>query len=365
MSIDFTKSAFLVRLGLRIRRSLLRLADFIVPVPYALFERSIGLSETMMLAVICEARVPELLSEGPISTRELSHLTQTNADVLHRILRALSARGIFRMASGSEGLVSHSRLSRGLLKNTTHASHEWAQYFGSSGNVKAWADLRTSLVDGRSAFDRVFGETVWEWFAKNPQAQENFAQSMMGVTRLQAPIILNLYNFGQHKQLCDVGGGRGTLLSAILQEHPDLRSMLVDAPGVLSSAETLLTTAGVRDRVELIPGNFFEAVPKGADCYLLKNILHDWNDEVSLHILKTVHRAMTSGQTLIVIEQLLEPSESSSLSLASFSDIQMLIACSDGRERSSREISSLLQQAGFLESRTHFHPITSVITARR
>ncbi len=363
MFIHPAKSALLVRLGLWIRRSLLQIADRIVPVQYALFERSIGLSETMMISVVCEAQVPELVSEGPISTRELARLTQMNADVMHRILRALSARGIFHMMPGTEGLVSHTRLSRGLLNETAHASHEWAQYFGSVGNVGAWADLRTSLLDGRSAFDRVFGETVWEWFAKNPAAEENFAQSMMGVTRIQVPIILDLYDFSQHTRLCDVGGGRGTLLSAILRSHLGLRAILCDGPGVLSSAESLLAAAGVRDRVELIPGNFFKAVPEGADCYLLKNILHDWNDDVCIQILKTVYRAMQKGQTLVVIEQLIEPTQSNAL--ASFSDIQMLVACSDGRERSSAEIEGLLKGTGFAESRTHFHPITCVIVAHK
>jgi hypothetical protein len=381
------RSAVLVRFGLWARRKLMVLADRVVPVSYALFERSVGLSETMMMAVVCEFRIPELLQNGPKSAEELAELTQTDPDVMHRVLRALASRGIFELRD-ADGLFQHSRLSLGLLKSQPEASRDWAEYFGSTGNLRAWADLRTSLVDGRSAFDRVFGETVWEWFAKNPKAEENFARCMMGVTRIQAAVILSLYDFQNHSLICDVGGGRGTLLAAVLKENLNLRAVLCEAPGVLESASRLFRETGLTERVDLRPGNFFEAVPEGADCYLLKNILHDWSDEVCLKILKSVRKSMSAGHTLLVVEQLLNQSASrlqglsesngdskpelrdenrgrgSHHPLVCFSDIQMLIACSGGRERSASQLCMLLHQAGFEIVRIQSHPIIGLIVAR-
>ena len=143
----------------------------------------------------------------------------------------------------------------------------------SAGNEEHGGDQRTEtarsyhrrLRSGESPFDRVHGMNVWEWFAEHPDEQEMFAHGMMGLTTQHAPVIAALYPFAEVKSVCDVGGGRGALLSELLLRHPHLRGVLADGAGVLASAEVLLAARGVKDRVELAVSSFFDEVPAGAD----------------------------------------------------------------------------------------------------
>lgn len=353
--------SLLVRLGLQLRRLCLALADALVTPQLALFERSIGLSETMLLAVVSELGIADIIAEKPYTITELAARSGAHPDLLERMLRALSDRGIFRLQKNGE--LTHTRLSRALRSHHPSALKAWSEYYGSESQVKAWADLKTTARDGRAAFDRVFGESVWDYFGKHPKEEETFAQAMMGVTRSQAIVIEALYDFSQHSLICDIGGGRGTLLAYILRKNPKVRGILLDAKGVLESARRLLEEEGLQERVERVEGNFFEAIPEGADCFLLKNILHDWNDEVCLRILKTLHRAMREEDKVLILEQLLGEFEPNPI--ASFSHMQMIMACSEGRERSLEEFKELFQKAGFRLDSVKKHPVISVLALRK
>jgi hypothetical protein len=144
--------------------------------------------------------------------------------------------------------------------------------------------------------------------------------------------------------ICDVAGGVGTLLAAILRARPDLRGVLVDGPGVLAEAEGWLGSQGLRDRVELVEGNIFERVQAQADVFVLKDVLHDWGDDACARILATVRATMAPGSRIVLVEDLQEPNEPSAT--ASLTDIQMLTQCDDGRQRSADELKALLDGAG-------------------
>ena len=351
--------AALIRLALFFRRFLLRLADAIVPASLPMFEQSTGMMQTMMLTIVSRHEIADRLKERPLTAAELARMSGTNADVLHRILRALASRGVFTL--DKVGRFHNNRLSKSLLTGEAAASREWVQYFGSQSNVLAWADLQRSVVDGQSSFDRVFGMSVWDWFEKHSDEQDMFAHSMMGVTAIQAPIVARLYPFRELKTICDIGGGRGTLLSGILAEHPQLQGLLYDAAGVLESADALLKARGLRDRVASVEGNFFKQVPSGADAYLLKNIFHDWDDAHCSLILKNLATAMQPGQKILVIEQLVEQNDARGFGPAS--DVQMLVACTNGRERSRDEIQKLFLANGLRLGRTFSHPLISIVEA--
>lgn len=352
--------AFVMRFGLGLRRALLRLADLVTPPHIVLMERSIGVTYTAMLAVAARLGVADLLESGPGSAEQLAQQTGANADALMRVLQTLVSVGIF--ARLPDGRFANNRLSRALRGGRLDRMREWTTYFGSQSNVAAWNDLERTLRTGHNAFERVFGMDVWRWFDEHPDEREMFAQAMMGITVADAPVVATLYPFHEIRTLCDVGGGRGTLLSELLVRNPHLRGVLVDAPGVLESARELLAQRGVSERVELCPGSFFEYVPEGSDAYMLKNVLHDWDDERCKVILTTVRRAMKPGQRLLLVELLAPRHDRDHVS--AFVDVHMMMVCTDGRERSFAELSALLRATGFDSTRLFPYPTTNVIEAR-
>jgi hypothetical protein len=347
---------FAVNFAFALRRALIGLADRIVPTSLPLFEKSMGMMDTVTLSIAARYEIADLLAESPQTAASMASRQGIHAEHLHRVLRALASRGIFTL--DKEGRFHNNRLSKSLLKANATANREWAQYFGSQSNMLAWLNLPNTMESGAGSFDQLFGMTVWDWFEKHPDEQEMFAHSMMGVTALQAPIIARAYPFAEIQTLCDIGGGRGTLLSEILIHHKNLKGILLDAPGVLQSAEALLQTKGVESRVERVPGNFLDRIPL-ADAYTLKNIFHDWDDAFCSRILQTLKKTIQPGQKVLVIEQLVE--HNSSLGVGPASDAQMMVVCSGGKERSQAEIQELLLQNGFRLGRTFHHPIVSII----
>jgi hypothetical protein len=185
---------------------------------------------------------------------------------------------------------------------------------------------------------------VWEWFAQHPDEERAFAGGMRWITEELAPAIVAGYDWPRDGVVCDVAGGVGTLLAAILRARPDLRGVLVDGPGVLAEADTRLSSIGLRDRVDLREGNMFERVDAQADVYLLKDVLHDWGDPACAQVLSTVRATMPPGSRLVLVEDLQERNKPSPT--ASLTDLQMLTQCDDGRQRSADELTRLLEEAG-------------------
>jgi hypothetical protein len=298
-----------------------------------------------------------LEQKGSANAQTIAEGLGLNADAVHRCLRALAALGVFTM--NERGEFANNRRSRVLLSGQLTRAREWALYFSSGSNVAAWLDLPRTLETGESAFRRVHGMSVWDWFDAHPDEREMFAHCMMGITVRDAPVVASLYPFAELSRLCDVGGGRGTLLSEILLRHGNVRGVLYDAPGVIESARALLDRRGLGARVELRPGSFFEAVPEGCDAYLMKNILHDWDDRTCARLLANVRRAAQPGVRIILVEQLVE--RASQNPVATFVDLQMMIACEEGRERSLDELTALLGDAGFRYRRVFTSPTLAVI----
>jgi hypothetical protein len=358
---DDAPPGFVIRLVLALRRFLRALADRLTPAEIVVFERVTGIAETALLGAVARHDIADLLEErGPLPAPAIADARGLDADVVHRTLRALAAMGVFVMHD--DGRFENNRISRALSSGRLSRSREWALYFSSGSNASAWLDYARTLETGRSAFERVHGMDVWRWFEKHPDEREMFAHCMMGITVMDAPVIASLYPFAEVKRLCDVGGGRGTLLGEIVKRHPHIEAVLCDGAGVIESARELLTGRGVADRVELVAGNFFEQVPPGCDAYLLKNILHDWDDATCKKILSVVRAAMKPGQRLILCEMLVE--KGSRHFMHTRADLQMLIACDQGRERSTDEFKALLDASGFRMTRVFPFPTVSVLEAQ-
>lgn len=333
-----------VRGLLALRRALLRAADAVVPPQLAVFDRITGLVGAHLLTELARLGVPDLVEERPRTAAELAAKTGTDPEAMVRAMRGAVAMGLFER--DGEGRFTNNRLSATLRSTETYDVRAFARYFGSRSNVLAWADFPEALRTGKNSFERVHGKSIWEWFDAHPEERETFAKSMMTMTLADAPGIAATYPFEEIRTLCDVGGGRGTLLSEILVRHPHLRGVLCDGAGVLESARELLAARGVADRVELVAGSFFDegAVPRGADAYVLKHILHDWDEERCVAILRNCRAAMDRGGKLLVIEALVEETSDDYGVLA---DLHMMIVCCDGRERGRAEYAKLLAAAGF------------------
>ncbi len=346
-----------VRSALALRARFRALLDAAGPPELALFERSSGVIHTILVGAIAKLGVADLLKErGPSSVAQIAESTGTHIDAMHRALRALSLSGIFRRRE--DGLYENNRLSSALCRGRPSRMREFAIYFASASNLNAWLDLEHVLRTGQGGFERIHGKSVWEWFDEHAEERETFTQAMMGLTVTEAPIIATLYPFGELSTICDVGGGRGTLLSEILIRHPHLRGILCDSNGVLDSAGPLLRSRGIAERVELVPGSFFDSVPKGADAYVLKNVLHDWDDEHCRAILRTVRRTIQKGQRVLVCETLVEKHTDDAL--GALSDVHMMVVCR-GRERGKSEFRELLNATGFDLGRIFEGAIISVI----
>jgi hypothetical protein len=348
---------FVIAAALRLRRWVLDLTDAMVPVEVALIERMTGMIHTVTLAAMARHGIADLLASGPLSADEIAARTGTDPDATHRTLRWLASSGVFELRP--DGRFENNRLSRGLMRGRRSRGREAAQYFGSLSNVAAWCDFERTLETGKSAFERVLGTTVWAWFDRHPDERENFAHAMMGFTVAAAPLVAELFPFAESKVVCDIGGGTGMLLSELLVRHPHLRGILADRAEVCVQSRELLAGRGVADRVEVRAASFFESVPLGADTYVLKNVLHDWDDERCRAILRNVRRAVPEGGRVLIVEMLVERNESAGA--GPMVDLQMMMVCSEGRERARADFERLLRDAGFAPGRVFAHPAMAVI----
>ncbi|MBI2708846.1 MAG: hypothetical protein HYX34_04035 [Actinobacteria bacterium] len=327
----------------RTRRFLQRLADRLVPADIAVFERSVGLAATMVLGTLADLGIAELLAAGPAPARELATRTGTDPDALHRLLRAAASQGFVGL--DKRGRFRANRFTKVLrAKGNPHELNAWCRYISAPSTVDAWQDLRRTLDDGRNAFRRIHGMSTWEWFATHPDEERTFAAAMRGLTEQEAPGIVAAYPWPHTGTLCDIAGGAGTLVGHILQARPRLRGIVVDATRVLAEADSHLRRVGVRERVDLVPGDIFGALDATADVYVMKNVLHDWDDAACARILGGVAATMPRGSRLVVMEASLERNEPHPF--AAVADIQMMVICEEGRERSVDELRALVHGAG-------------------
>ena len=346
----------MLRAAIGLHRLLRGLADRVIPADLVAFDLAIGTARTAMMGALVSLGIPDLLDDGAQTGAELAARVGTDADATHRVLRALAWDGVLRL--DRQGRFHHTRVSRALRSGQLTRTREWVRYFASTSNQRAYQAFEHVIRTGRNGFAHGNGQGVWAWFDEHPAEREQFAQVMMGLTVRTAPLVATRYPWRDVAIVCDVGGGRGTLLSELLVRHRHLRGVLCDREGVLAAAGPLLRARGVADRVELVAGSFFGDLPRGADVYVLKNVLHDWDDERSAQILARVRAAMTAGQRVLIVESLIERDQ---VDLIAFADVHMMTVCDEGRERSRAELARLLVAAGFRPGRVERSPTVAIV----
>jgi hypothetical protein len=330
----------------RVRQLTLGLADRLVPAPIAVLEHAHGFTGVHLLAAIAELGVADQLCEGPKTAEELAPLAGAEIDALHRALRAAATVGLVRI--DRSGRYHATRLTTPLRTGHPSAAGDWCRWVGSASVQAAWSDLAETLRTGENGFRRINGLDAFTWFAENPEEGHRFSAGLGGLTRLEAAMIIAAYPFPERGVICDIAGGAGVLLSEILLCRPKLRGMLVETPLVLKEAAAYLESAGVADRVELVEGDFFNPIAAQAHLYLLKWVLHDWDDATCTQILSNVAAAMDAAARLVVIEG--DQSRNRAHPRFSMIDLQMLAVTEGGRERSSTELQRLLEGAGLIPS---------------
>ena len=208
----------------------------------------------------------------------------------------------------------------------------------------AWGELLHSVRTGGIAFDKAFGENCWEFFARHPENAKIFNDAMSGMTAQVNQALHAAYDFAGIKKIMDVGGGHGGLITSILEKNPGMTGILFDSPPVIEGAQAKLARSAMANRCELVGGDFFQSVPAGADTIILKWIIHDWNDQQSVAILKNCHRALPENGKLILVEAVVPATSEPHFS--KFIDLNMLVM-TGGRERTESEFRQLYEDSGF------------------
>jgi hypothetical protein len=347
---------FVVNTAMRLRRALLRAADAVVPGYLAVMDRFMGAANTRLVATAANLRIADMLVGGPLSVEELATRTNTDAVALDRTLRVLTSINVFRRLR--DGRYANNKISASMVTGTPGNIRGFARFFDLEEIHRAWGDLPNTLRDGSHGFARANGRSVWEWMAEDEEARTSFVEGMSSMTEEVAHAIAAAYPFQEVSTVCDVGGGVGIVLAAVLRRHPHLRGVLFDHHSMLDEARAHLSRKGISDRVELAAGSFFESIPRGADAYLLKTVLHNWPDEDALRILRNCRAAMEPGQRLVVEDFLGERDTPSTL--VPYMDLAGMLIFS-GRERSPEEFDGLFTQVGFRTGRVVPIPGSQVV----
>lgn len=312
-----------------------------LPPDAQLLQLAFGPMLAQALYVAAKLNVADLLAEKPLPINELAARTETHERSLYRILRSLTAVGVF--AETEPKVFALNPAAELLRSDIPHSMRSGVLFMGAEWHWRVWNNMLYSAKTGKPAWGYVHGAEVFDYFAANPEAAEVFNGAMTDMSMGIAPLITDAYDFTAFTRLVDIAGGHGYMLAQALKSAPALEGVLFDVQAVVDGAAALLENEGVADRVEKVSGDFFAAVPAGADAYMMKHIIHDWDDERAAKILSNIQAVMADGAKVLIIETVVpatsEPHYSKLL------DLEMLTS-PGGVERTEEEYRELLSAAG-------------------
>lgn len=298
-----------------------------------------GFMVTQAIAAMAREGVADALADGPRPLDELAHASELHPDAFRRILRALAALGIFRLHD--DGRVENTP-SSDFLRSDVDGSVRWiAQSFGDE-QFKVWAHAGEAFRVGGGVAEGALGQPYFDWLEGHPEQAAIFNRAMAATSAVRSDTLVE--REWADEVVVDVGGGTGRLISALLARHPGLRGIVVDLPHAEAEARRRFAEAGVADRCDFVSGDFFAEVPAGGDVYVLSQILHDWDDEEAVRIIRSCRAAAAPDSRLLVLDFVLPEGEGAHL--PKLLDLHMLVLLG-GRERTAREWHTLLTAAGF------------------
>lgn len=337
--------------------------DMQLPPPVLLYQMATGHYVSQALYVAAKLGIADLLGDGPRHHDDLARATDTHAASLRRVLRLLASAGV--LAETDDGSFELTPLGS-FLKTGPGSFSAVAQLFAGPLVWSSWGDLLHTVRTGDTALHHVFGTDSFEYLAKHPEEGAVFDEAMGAFTAMVAVAVAAAYDFSSFRTITDVGGGEGKLLAGILRENPALRGVVFDLPRLADGARKQIAAAGLGNRCTFVAGDFFQAVPGGGDAYLLKHVIHDWDDRRATTILQSCHRAMGPGAKLLIVEGVYPPRIDRSLESrgAAANDVNMMV-CTGGRQRSEGEFRELFEAAGFRLARIVPTAMSSVIEGVR
>ena len=313
-----------------------------LPPPLHLMQLLFGFAPSRAIGLSAELRIADHLKNGPRTADDLAIELNLHARSLYRLLRACACVGVY--AEDENKRFSLTPLAEPLLSDAPGSLRAFAEMITTDWQFQTWADLSYSVQTGKPSFDKVHGMPSFDYFWSNERAGQQFNDAMTSSSAFSSMAVVNGYDFSPFTKIVDVGGGHGFLLAAILARYPNVTGVLYDIPAIVADASKLLQSHQVIQRCETAGGNFFDAVPAGGDAYLMKHIIHDWNDEQCIRILQNCRDVMDPSGKLLVVEMVVP--EGNEPSQAKFLDLQMLQYL-PGCERTENEYRDLFARAGF------------------
>ena len=317
-----------------------------IPLSAQLIRMSYGFMYTKLVYMAASLDLGARLANGPRSSDDLAVELKLHPPYLYRLLRAIAGEGI--LTEVEEGVFGLTEMGECLKPGHPDAARASILAACSPAIIAAWEKLPEALAGGSTGFHLAHGKNLFEWLSEHPELSTEFNESMTGVFGREPTLVAEAYDFSVFDSIVDIGGNNGNALSLILNRYPGLHGVVFDQPHVITEAESLLAERGMSDRIAVQTGNFFESVPAGFDAYILSHIIHDWDDNKSVQILKNCRKGINPGGRLLILEWVLP--EGDTPHVAKVVDINMMML-TGGEERTGKQYERLLEKAGFRMSR--------------
>jgi hypothetical protein len=304
---------------------------------------AMGAFAAQAIYVAAKLGLADLLAGGANTADELAAATATDGPSLYRLMRALAGYGVF--AETDDGKFVNTPMSETMLADSPTSLRAMVLFMGDEAHWRVFSDLLYSVQTGKQAWEHVYGVPVFDYmFKTNPEFGEIFNQAMTSNSHPQIAAVLASYDFSGIGTIADIAGGHGHMLGAILQKYPSMKGVLFDLGSVLEGAPAMLEKYGVTDRVEMVEGDFFSEIPVTADAYIMKHIIHDWEDEKAAKILGNIRQSMPDNARVLIVDCVIPPGNDPHP--GKVLDLEMLIA-PGGLERTEAQFKELLNNSGF------------------
>ena len=305
-----------------------------LPAETALTQIMLGSLASQALYVAAKLGVADHLADGPKRVDELAKATESDPPSLYRVLRALASLGIF--SEQNDRIFAMTPTAEPLRSDVPHSLRDVAIFWGEDWHWETWGQMLYSVRTGHPAWAQAHGDDVFEYFRKNPEAGAIFNRAMSSFSGPATKAVLEAYDFGGIETLIDIAGGHGRLISGILEAYPSMRGVLFDLPYVIEGASRI-------DRCEYVSGDFFAGVPSGGDAYIMKSIIHDWDDARALKILQNIRQVMRPDGRVLLVEAVIAAGNNHDF--GKLIDLEMLVS-PGGKERTAAEYAELFSRAG-------------------
>jgi hypothetical protein len=294
---------------------------------------------TQAIYVAAELGIADMLAKGPLTVEILAKQSSSNSDALYRVLRALASAGIF--SEDGERTFSLTPLAENLRSEIPGSQRSFAIMSGAEF-FQTWGRLLHSVRTGEDAFRKVYGKPFFEYMTERPERGRIYDAAMNGIHDFETEPMLDAYDFSQFGSVVDIGGGNGLQLARILKRHPMLEGMLFDMPAVAENALATISDFGLSERCQIVGGDFFSSVPSGADAYIMRHVIHDWEDGKAVSILSNCREAMNPGGRILVVESVIP--DGNTPCFGKWLDLMMLLV--SGLERTKEQYGRLFNEAG-------------------